>query len=183
MLSGCASPQPPAATPTPAATVTATATPAPTPGVNESVQMQYSYVEKFQAGIGHYNAGIDAARRGQALFNGSDFANASRQMAIATESMGVARASFQSMAQYAQTPQERNLSEKWQQTAEYARMGYQNASYAYLEYANQTASPPPNWVKYNAYVAQANQNNLLAEQAKQEAEAIERTITLFVPGM
>lgn len=192
-LSGCTGQQQTSsnatATPTPAPTAAVTATPSPTPAgtglpVNTTVQKQYSYVDKFQAGIGHYNSGINYARTGQALFNSSDYMNASRQMALAAESMGLAMTDFSNMGQYAQTSPEQGLSDKWLQTANYAYMGYQNASYAYQEYANQSSSSQPNLVYYNTYVAQANSNNRLADQSKAEAEAVERTIPLFnqTPG-
>ena len=169
-MAGCTSP-------TPAPTATPVPSPSPTGlPINDTVQMRYNYVDQLQRGMSHYNTGIGYAHQGESLFNSSNYLNASLYMSMAQESMDLAGNDFGNSMQYAQTPDESNLSGLWIAVARYSSEGYINASYAYQEMQNQSGKQPPNLVIFNAFVAQANDNILKSGQYKAQAEALQPNI-------
>lgn len=196
-LSGCTvlkeqfeKPAPTATTaPVPSKTPTVVPTVSPVPGqaVNSTVEQQYKYTEKLQAGIDKYNAGILYMADAQRLaHNQSDWTNASSTMLKAKDRMEAAQADFQTMRDYSINYDEVLLSEKWTQTANYSAASMEYASLAYSEMATQIATKGAgnvNPVKYNSYVKQANDYNALAMQSRSEAEAIESNLTFVLSGL
>lgn len=172
IVAGCAT----TGTPTPAPAPDATPTPSPTPAPASTispVDKKYQYVERLQAGISEFNSALALMQTGKDYVNASDYANASRQMREAGEQMDAAVAYFMDMRQFASTPQELNLSQKWADTARYSAMSYRNASLAYDAYAYEIARPTlPNWVKYEDYVAQANRYNQLAAESRSQVDVL-----------
>lgn len=173
----------PSKTPTVVPTVTAV----PGPATNSTVEQQYKYTEKLQAGIDKYNAGILYMGDAQKLaHNQSDWINASSTMLKGKERMEAAKADFQTMGNFSINHDEVLLSEKWVQTANYSAASMEYASLAYSEMASQLATKGPgniNPVKYNSYVKEANYYNSLAMQSRNEAEAIESRLTFVLSGL
>ncbi|WP_424356641.1 hypothetical protein [Methanocella sp. MCL-LM] len=177
----------PAPVPSKTPTVVPTVTAVPGPATNSTVEQQYKYTEKLQAGIDKYNAGIlymgDAQRQAH---NQSDWTNASNTMLKAKDRMDAARADFQAMGNFSINHDEVLLSEKWVQTANYTAASMEYASLAYTEMATQIATKGSgniNPVKYNNYVKEANYYNDLAMQSRNEAEAIESRLTFVLSGL
>jgi hypothetical protein len=182
-IAGCTSPRPTATpTPTPAPTPSPTATPTPTPVPgNQTAEKQYQYVERFYSGIEHYNAGISLMRDANNTSVSGDYTNASQKMQLARDRMDAATQDFTAMRQYASTPTEITLGERWAEASDYESMSFQNASDAFAEYAREKDRPTPNLVKYNYYIAEANRYSAMALESRKQADALQATMTFTVP--
>ncbi|OPY30238.1 MAG: hypothetical protein A4E28_00353 [Methanocella sp. PtaU1.Bin125] len=184
-VAGCASPTAtpvPSPTATPAATPTATPVPTATPAPgNQTVERQYQYVERYNSGINNYNLGITYKMEANSTANAGNYTNASLIMLQAKDRMDAALADFLSMKQYAGSSTEISFSEKMAEVARYQSLSLQNASDAFIEYANETGRPNPNLVRYNSYIQQANHYNSLAVNSLREADALQSTLPYWTP--
>ena len=125
----------PTITPTPAPTTVVTPT---LPAVNDTIERQYNYVDRINAGINEYNTGIQNMNSAQAAYNNSQYTNASQTIRIAINNMDNAKAQFNAMQQYASTDTEYNLSGKWYETANYYSICYNYLDQGYQELQNQS---------------------------------------------
>lgn len=171
-------------TPTPVITPTATVVPTPTlPAVNNTIERQYNYVDKLNAGINEYNAGIAYLGTAQGYYNRSQQTNNSSLLKDASQAiltgkihMDNARQQFIGMEQFALTPDEINLSNRYNATAYYYGVSFQYMSDMYKEDLNQSTRTPPNWVLQRFYAEQAKYFNSLAHESFAQAKEIESRI-------
>jgi hypothetical protein len=170
-------------------TPTVTATPAPStvvtptlPAVNDTIERQYNYVDKINAGINEYNAGIQNMKLAQAAYNSSQYTNASQTIEIAINNMNNAKAQFNAMQQYASTDAEYNLSGKWYETANYYSICFNYLDQGYQELLNQSTQVPPNYIKERFYFDEARYYNDLANQSFGQAKDLEQQTFLAQQG-
>ena len=88
--------------------------------------------------------------------------------------MGQARGEFLGMKQYAATPNEISLADKWNETVYDYLQAFDYMNQSFQENAYQSGRSSPNYVKANYYVGQANSYILLARSSMQEAISLER---------
>ena len=160
------------ATPTPAPT----ATPVPTPDqmpVNYTLQREYLLVQNLDTGLSSYNNGITAMNDSRKASEISDWANASNDIWFAKSYMDQAQQSFLAMAQYASTPAESSLCDKWNETAYYYSLAFEYVNQSYAQSAYQATQSIPNYVLENYYVDQANNYIGLAVSSRDQAIALE----------
>jgi len=138
-------------------------------------------MERFYSGIDHYNSGITLMRDANNTSATGDYMNASKQMLVAKDRMDAASQDFRTMKQYAGSPTEISLSEKWAEVAGYESMSLQNASDAFAEYAYEYSRPNPNLVKGNYDFEQANHYSSLALEIRKQADALQSTMTFMAP--
>ncbi|HEY3422423.1 MAG TPA: hypothetical protein VGK13_04630 [Methanocellaceae archaeon] len=169
----------PTITPTPVPTTVATPT---LPAVNDTIEKQYNYVDKINAGINEYNAGIQNMKLAQAAYNGSDYNNASQTIHIAINNMNNAKAQFNAMQQYASTDSEYNLSGKWYETANYYSICFNYLDQGYQEFQNQSTHVPPNYIKERFFFEEAQYYNGLANQSFSQAKELEKQTFLAQQG-
>jgi len=162
-------------TPVPSATAQPSATSTP---VNQTIERQYLYVDKLDAALDNYNNGIAALNESKKASDVSDWANASLNIQAASTYMELASNDFIGMRAYAATPDEMNLSDKWNDTAYYYMQTFYYANLSYQESAYQATRSTPNYIKQTYYVQQAEYYNALAAQSREEAIAIERSTFL-----
>jgi hypothetical protein len=155
-------------TPTPTAPVTVTPVP-----INQTIERQYMFADKLYTGLEYYNDGIRAMTESKNSSERSDWSNATLQAGMAKMYMEQARVSFIGMKPYAITPEELNLTEKWNETAYYEGIACDYMNQSYAEWVFQASRTPQNLIKYNDFVRQANYYIGLAKASKAEAEALE----------
>lgn len=132
------------------------------------------YAEKINLGIDNYNLAINALNQSKLAADRSDWTNASLKVQDARDYMEQARQNFQDMKAYAQTPDEVNLSEKWNETAYNYEQAFDYVNASIQENAYQATRSTPNYVKVNYYVQQANFYINQAKSTKAEAEQLEK---------
>ncbi len=169
----------PTITPTPAPTTVGTPT---LPTVNETIERQYNYVDRINAGINEYNTGIQNMNSAQAAYNDSQYTNASQIIRNAINNMDNAKAQFNAMQQYASTDTEYNLSGKWYETANYYSICYNYLDQGYQELQNQSTRNPPNYIKERFYFGEAQYYNDLAKQSFNQAKDLEKQTFLAQQG-
>lgn len=158
--------------PTPSATVPATSTPIP---INQSIERQYNYADRLNAGLMNYNNAIVTANESRIAYESANWETATTEITQAKAYMEQARTAFNSMKAFASTADETALSEKWNETAYYETQAfeYMNLSYQEARYQASRTFAEQNPIKYNYYVGQANYYISLAKQSRSEAEALE----------
>ncbi len=158
--------------PSPSATVQATTTPIP---INQSIERQYNYADRLNAGLMNYNNGIIAANDSRVAYESAKWDTATTEITQAKAYMEQARTAFNSMKAFAATPDEMSLAEKWNETAYYETQAFENMNLSYQEakYQASRTFAEQNPIKYNYYVGQANYYISLAKQSRSLAEAIE----------
>jgi hypothetical protein len=169
----------PTVTPTPAPTTVVTPT---LPAVNDTIERQYNYVDKINAGIDEYNTGIANLNAAQAAYNSSQYANASQNIKTAISHMENAKTQFNAMEQYASTNAEYNLSGKWYETANYYSICLNYMDQGYQESQNQSTHVPPNYIKERFYFEEAQYYNDLAKQSFSQAKDLEKQTFLAQLG-
>jgi hypothetical protein len=160
------------ATPTPSPTATPVPTPDQTP-VNATLQREYLFVQNLDIGLNSYNNGITAMNDSRRASEVSDWTNASSDIWFARSYMDQAQQSFLAMVQYAGTPAELSLCDKWNETAYYYSLAFGYVNQSYAEGAYQATQSIPNYVLENYYVNQANYYIGLAVNSRQQAIALE----------
>jgi len=171
----------PTATPTPTPKPTIIATPT-LPAVNDTIERQYNYVDRIDAGINEYNAGIQNMNSAQAAYNDSQYVNASQTIRLAINNMENAKTQFNAMEQFASTDTEYNLSGKWYETANYYSICFNYLDQGYLELQNQSTRVTPNYIKERFYFGEAQYYNGLAKQSFNQAKDLEKQTFLAQQG-
>lgn len=158
--------------PTPSASVTTTPTAIP---INQSIERQYNYADRLNAGLQNYNNGIIIADQSRKEYESADWDNATADIGHAKTYMDQARMAFMSMKAFAATADETTLSDKWNETAYYEMQAfdYMNMSYQEGRYQASRTFAEQNPIKYNYYVSQANYYISLAKSSRTEAETLE----------
>lgn len=170
-------------TPTATATAVPTTVVTPTlPAVNDTIEKQYNYVDKINAGINEYNTGIQNMKLAQAAYNDSQYTNASQTIRAAIVNMDNAKAQFTAMQQYASTDTEYNLSGKWYETANYYSICFNYLDQGYQELLNQSTHVPPNYIKERFFFEEAQYYNDLANQSFGQAKDLEKQTFLAQQG-
>jgi hypothetical protein len=159
-------------TPTPTPVSVTQPTPTLTP-VNQTVQMEYLFMENMNTGLSSYNNGIIAMNDSRNASERKDWSNASSDIWFAKSYMDQAQQAFNSMVQYASTQDEVSLSNEWNATAYYYSMAFGFVNQSYTEGAYQENRSSPNYVMYNYYVEQANNYITQAVNSREEAIALE----------
>lgn len=159
--------------PSPSSLTPISVTPVP---INQTIERQYMYADRLNAGLQNYNNGIITWNQSRREYESADFANATVDIGRAKGFMEQARSDFLSMKPYAATSDEASLSEKWNETAYYQVMAFDFVNQSYQEGAYQASRmfAEQNPIKYNYYVSQANYYISLAKQSRTEAEELER---------
>ncbi len=169
----------PTVTPTPAPTIIVTPT---LPAVNATIERQYNYVDRINAGINDYNTGIQNMKIAQAAYNNSQYTNASQTIEIAINNMNDAKAQFNAMQQYASTDTEYNLSGKWYETANFYSICFNYMDQGFQELKNQSARESPNYIKERFYFEEAQYYNDLANLSFNQAKDLEKQTFLAQQG-
>ncbi len=158
--------------PTPSATTPATTTAIP---INQSIERQYNYADRLNAGLINYNNAIVTANESRIAYESANWDTATAEITQAKAYMEQARTAFLSMKAFAATGDETALAEKWNETAYYETQAfeYMNLSYQEARYQASRTFAEQNPIKYNYYVGQANYYISLAKQSRHDAEAIE----------
>jgi len=94
--------------PAPSATAPATTTAIP---INQSIERQYNYADRLNAGLMNYNNAIVMANDSQAAYESANWETATADITQAKAYMGQARTAFQSMKAFAATGDETALAE------------------------------------------------------------------------
>jgi hypothetical protein len=158
--------------PSPSATAPATSTPIP---INQSIERQYNYADRLNAGLINYNNAIVTANESRIAYESASWETATTEITQAKVYMEQARMAFLSMKAFAATADETSLAEKWNETAYYETQAFEfmNQSYQEARYQASRTFAEQNPIKYNYYVGQANYYISLAKQSRSEAEALE----------
>ena len=154
--------------PTPSVTVPAAATPIP---INQSIERQYDYADRLNAGLISYNNAIITWNQSRKDYESANFTSATANIGQATVLMQQAQNAFLSMKAFAATPDETAVADKWNETAYYdiQAFGYVNQSYQEGQYQASRTFAEQNPIKYNYYVGQANYYISLAKDSKAQA--------------
>lgn len=158
-------------TPVPPVTLQPTVTVTP---LNQTIDRQYMYADKLNTALEYYNNGITSMNESKKAADRLDWTNATIDIQSAKANMEQARSEFAGMKQYAATPNEINLSAKWNETAYYYLLAFDYINQSYQENAYQDTRSSPNYIKLNYYIGQANYYIGLARNSMQEAIDLER---------
>ncbi len=158
-------------TPVPSVTLQPTVTAIP---LNQIIDRQYMYADTLDSALEYYNSGIASMNSSKQAADRSDWSNATTSIQSATVFMGQARSEFLDMKQYAATPTEVSLSDKWNETAYNYLQAFDYMNQSYQENSYQSSRSSPNYIKANYYVGKANSYILLARNNMQEAIGLER---------
>ncbi len=157
-------------TPIPSVTLQPTVTATP---INQTIDQQYMYADTLNSGLTYYNDGIEAMNESKLASDRSDWNNATIYIISAKTYMGQAMIEFSGMKQYAATPNEISLSDKWNETAYNYQQAFDYVNQSYQEDSYQSSRSSPNYIKLNYYVGQANYYVGLANNNMQEAINLE----------
>lgn len=161
-------------TSTPAPSATLPGTPTTTP-INQTIERQYLFAERLNSGLVSYNNGIITGNASKKAADAQDWQNATLEIGMAKAYMEQASAAFIGMRPYAVTPDEINLSIKWNETVSHQIQAFEYMNLSYQETAYQSArGAEANYIKQTYYAGQANMYIGLARASREEAIALER---------